>query len=103
MLEILKGGNKMVNRYINPKLKIKFLKESSLAKTPVEPGNLIITMDSESVYYDILTVNSEPKRINVSDFYTTEQINTFLSNYYTKSQIDEILTGGGQTMQNIQS
>ena len=84
----------MVNRYINPKLKIKFLKESSLARTPVEPGNLIITMDSENVYYDILSSDDEAKRINVSDFYTTEEINTFLSDYYTKSEIDEILSGG---------
>ena len=84
----------MDNRYINPKFRVKFLKESSLENTPVTPGNMIITMDSENVYYDILSSDDEAKRINVTDFYTTEQINTFLSDYYTKSEIDELFTGG---------
>lgn len=84
----------MANKYHSPKLKIKFMREKSLEDTPIEPGNMIITMDSENVYFDILSASSQAKRINVSDFYSTEQINSLLEGYYTKSQIDGILAGG---------
>lgn len=84
----------MGNRYHNPKLNIKFLREVSLSNTPVTPGNMLITMDTEKVYFDILSANSAAKRIDVSNFYSTEQIDTLISDYYTKSQIDNILAGG---------
>ena len=56
----------MDNRYTNPKFKVKFLKESSLENTPITPGSLIATMDTENVYFDIFSVDSDGKRINVS-------------------------------------
>lgn len=83
----------MANAYHNPKLKIKFMRERSLEDTPIEPGNMIITMDSENIYFDILSASSEAKRINVSNFYSTEQIDNLLEDYYTKSQVDRMLSG----------
>lgn len=81
----------MTNRYHNPKLNIKFLREVSLTHTPVHPGNMIITMDSEDIYFDILSANSEPKRIKVSNSFSIEQIDTLLDDYYNKAEINSLL------------
>lgn len=51
---------------LNPKLRIKFLREKTLADTPVEAGNLIVTMDSENFFFDVLSTNNEVKRIGIN-------------------------------------
>ena len=92
----------MDSRNINPKFRVKFLKEASLDNTPITPGSLIATMDTGNVYLDIFSVNSDNKRINVSG-YSKEEINSLLSDYALKSELptdyltDDDLAGYAQT------
>ena len=62
----------MTDKY-NPKLRVKFLRTSTLNNTQVEPGNLIIDMDTEKMFMDILSSENDVKRIGITDFYTTEE------------------------------
>lgn len=62
----------MADKY-NPKLRVKFLRESTLNNTQVEPGNLIINMDNEKMFMDILSSENDVKRVGITDFYTTEE------------------------------
>lgn len=75
---------------LNPKLKIKFLREKTLENTPVEAGNLIVTMDGENVYFDVLSTSGEVKRINITDSYSSDEINSMLESYYTKTQTEDL-------------
>ncbi len=62
----------MADKY-NPKLRVKFLRESTLNNTQIEPGNLIINMDNEKMFMDILSSENDVKRVGITDFYTTEE------------------------------
>lgn len=75
---------------LNPKLKIKFLREKTLESTPIEAGNLIVTMDGGNVYFDVLSTDGGAKRINITNSYSSDEINTMLEDYYTKTQTDSL-------------
>jgi len=64
----------MADRYRNPKFKIKFLREASLRNTPINVGSMIVTVDTERVYFDVFSISGgDGKRINVSDYYSTNK------------------------------
>lgn len=65
----------------NPKLRVKFLRATTITDTPVEPGNLIVDMDKGKVYIDILSSDNSVTRVNLSD-------NIDADTLYTKTECD---------------
>lgn len=68
----------------NPKLRIKFLRSATIEETPVNPGNLLVDIEKNEIYLDIVASDNTVKRINLASTGGGGD----LSDYYTKAQVD---------------
>lgn len=75
--------------YSNAKLRVKFLRKTTLDNTPINPGTLLVDMDNRKVYIDILTSGNTLYRVNfeghdMDDFYTKEEVDSALESLITQ-------------------
>lgn len=65
----------------NPKLRVKFLRGTTIEDTPVVAGNFLVDMDNQQIYMDVLSSDNTSIRVKVNNDF---DINTF----YTKNDCD---------------
>lgn len=52
--------------YNNPKLRVKMLRTATLNNTAIDPGNLLIDMETHQIYFDVFGINDNAVRINIT-------------------------------------
>lgn len=65
----------------NPKLRVKFLRGTTIEDTPVTAGNFLVDMDNQQIYMDVLSSDNTSIRVKVNNDFD-------ITTLYTKSDCD---------------